>query len=293
MKIYKNKRYEKCIKESYKELILLWNTETKGLDLIGKYGTTHVIEFGKLDGPELVLFHGVGDDAALMWIYNAKSLGEHFHVFAVDTIGGPGLSVPGEGYNKTFDDILWIDEILEQLNLKQVFMAGVSNGGYLTQAYTLNRPEKVIKGVSMAGTVPVSTKNNSLVTMMKIFLPEALFPTDKNVIKLIKKMTGTNYQVFCENKTIFNHFKWLMLGFNRAAMLNHKVNGFSKQQIDSIRNKILYIAGKQDPFMKLGGASLLLEYNMNTIWIENAGHGINHEMAEKVNEAIIRYFTIG
>lgn len=34
--------------------------------------------------------------------------------------------------------------------------------------------------------------------MMKVSLPEALFPTDKNVMKLIRKMTGSNYSAFTD-----------------------------------------------------------------------------------------------
>lgn len=109
-----------------------------------------MIEFGEKEKDPLILFHGVGDDTALMWIYNAKALGEHFHVYAIDTIGGPGKSIPGKGYNQGFEDALWIDDLLDALSLDQVYMAGVSNGGYLTQMYTIMRPERVKKGISMA-----------------------------------------------------------------------------------------------------------------------------------------------
>lgn len=68
-----------------------------------------MIECGTEDSPALVLFHGVGDDSALMWIYNAPELGRHFHLYAIDTMGGPGKSVPNGNYNKEFDDVRWID----------------------------------------------------------------------------------------------------------------------------------------------------------------------------------------
>lgn len=111
-----------------------------------RYSVTHVIECGDKGKAPLILFHGVGDDAALMWVYNARELDEHFHIYAVDTIGGPGKSVPGEGYDASFDDVTWIDELPEQLRLDRVYMAGVSNGAYLTQLYMIRRPERVIRG---------------------------------------------------------------------------------------------------------------------------------------------------
>lgn len=297
MKIYKNAYAGRMIQESYDALLKMWETDITELDIPGRYGTTHVIETGDRDKPPLILFHGVGDDAALMWIYNAKELGKYFHLFAVDTIGGPGKSVPGDGYDKTFEDVIWIDELLDKMELDKVFMAGVSNGAYLTQMYMIKHPERVIKGVSMAG-VPVRTTGNgkkaAMKAMMKVFLPEALFPTDKNVMKLIRKMTGSNYSVFTENETVFLHFKQLMTGFKRSAMMNHKVHGFSEEEITSLKDRLLCIVGKKDPFIMLGGGQLeeeLKKYQINVVFMEDAGHGINHEKAEEVNALIADHFS--
>ena len=296
MRVYKNAKAGKMIRESYDALLGMWGTEITERDIPGRYGSTHVIESGDNDKPPLVLFHGVGDDSALMWIYNAKELSKHFHIFAVDTIGGPGKSVPGTGYDRSFDDEIWIDEVLDDLGLDKVFLAGVSNGAYLTQMYTIKRPERVIRGISMAG-VPVKTSGNSkmaaMKAMMKVFLPEALFPTDKNVMKLIRKMTGTNYSAFTDNETVFLHFKQLMTGFNRSAMMNHKVIGFSEEEILSVKDKLLCIVGKKDPFIMLGGSQLeeeLRRYSIRVQFMEDAGHGINHERADEVNRLIVDFF---
>ncbi len=296
--VYKNEKAGRMIQESYDALLKLWGADIKELDISGRYGTTHVIETGNQNMPPLVLFHGVGDDAALMWIYNAKELSQHFHVFAIDTIGGPGKSVPGDGYDKSFDDEIWISELLDKLGLEKVFLAGVSNGAYLTQMYTIKNPERVIKAVSMAG-VPVKTTGNSkmaaMKAMMKVFLPEALFPSDKNVMKLIRKMTGSNYSAFTNNEIVFRHFKQLMTGFKRSAMLNHKVIGFSEEEIFSLKDKLLCIVGKKDPFIMLGGTQLeeaLKQYPLQVIFMDDAGHGINHEKAAEVNKLIIDYFCV-
>ena len=293
--IYKNAKTGRMIRKSYDELLKLWGTDITELDISGQYGTTHVIETGDKNKPPLVLFHGVGDDAALMWIYNAKELGKHFHIFAVDTIGGPGKSEPGEGYDKSFDDEIWISELLDKMGLDKIFMAGVSNGAYLTQMYTIKHPERVIKSVSMAG-VPVKTSGNSkkaaMKAMMKVFLPEALFPTDKNVMKLIRKMTGSNYKAFTDNEIVFRHFKQLMTGFKRSAMMNHKIIGFSEEEIFSLKDRLLCIVGRKDPFIMLGGTELeeaLKQYPLRVIFMEDAGHGINHEKAEEVNRLIVEF----
>ena len=117
MKVYKNVQAQKRIWETYDQLLSLWNVDTVELDVATTYGTTHVILCGEQGNPPLVLFHGVGDDSALMWLYNAEVLSHNFKLYAIDTIGGPGKSRPNENYNKGFSDVQWIDEVLAELTL--------------------------------------------------------------------------------------------------------------------------------------------------------------------------------
>lgn len=287
MKVYKNKKSEKSILETYDKLMEMWDIPYQERNIATRYGMTHVIITGKEDGRPLVLFHGVGDDSALMWIYNAKELGKHFHLFAVDTIGGPGKSIPNENYNKQFDDIIWIDETLDGLGLESVDIAGVSHGGYLAQYYCMSRPGRVRKVISMADCVPCREIGNPLWTMIKIFLPEALFPTKNNVIKLIKKLSGDNYDAFLKNPILMEHYTYLLKGSNNMAMSNHKVISFDDKQIDGIRDKVLFLIGECDPFALMGGKKLLLKYNMNARFFSGAGHGVNHEISSTINDIII------
>ena len=287
MKVYRSRKSGLAIRESYDRLLTFWSCETKERDVATAYGATHVIECGKAESLPLVLFHGVGDDSALMWIYNAPELSKHFHLYAIDTLGGPGKSVPNENYNKEFDDIRWIDETLDRLGIGKAFFAGVSHGGYLVQAYTLLRPERVLKTISISGTVPVGGKKLSMMAMMKIFLPEALFPTDKNVSRLIRKLSGENYSVFTDNPEIMTHYKSLLRGFNNMAMRYHKLHAFSPEDVDRIRDKVIYLVGTEDPFERLGGRYVLERYHMNAVFYEKAGHGLNHELADEINQKMI------
>ncbi len=299
MKVYRNKKQEQIIRQTYDELLKLWGCEIQERDIQTNFGTTHVIEAGQNDKPALVLFHGVGDDSALMWIFNAAELSKHFKIYAIDTLGGPGKSVPNKNYNENFDDIAWIDQIFDELKLEKAFIAGVSNGGYLVQYYTLKRLEKVIKGISISSSVAAASNESvdpknakkakaaAMKNMMKIFLPEALFPTDKNVCKLIKKMCGKNYTVFTENPTIMSHYKGLLRGFNNMAMGYHKIVAFTSQEVDSIRDKLIFLVGEEDPFEKIGGKERLIENHMNVTFYPDAGHGLNHELSSQINAKIV------
>ena len=288
MKVYKNEKARKRILGTYDQLLNMWNVEKQETDIATVYGTTHVIRCGNEGGPPLVLFHGVGDNSALMWLYNAQSLARHFMVYAVDTIGGPGKSRPNGNYNRNLDDAHWIDEVLDGLKLGRIYMAGVSHGAYLTQYYGLHRPKRVIRMICMAGSVPVG-ETSPMKTMMKVFLPEALFPTEKNIDKLVRKLCGKNSHVFTDKPIVMEHYRSLLKGFNNMAMRHHKIAGFTDKEIDAIRGKTLYLVGDDDPFAKLGGKDALLRYNMDTKFFPEAGHGINHEIAEEINGLLVEY----
>ncbi len=289
MKVYRSAKSGQMIHRTYDELLRQWDVKIEERTLASCYGTTHVIVAGEQGNMPLVCFHGVGDDSALMWLYNAKALSAKYRIYAVDTIGGPGKSKPGAKYGKGFDDAEWIDTILDALGLNTVGMLGTSHGAYLIQYYGVMRPQRVEKMVCLAGTVPAGS-NGPMKTMMKIFLPEALFPTQKNTAKLLRKLCGENVGVFLDNPTIMAHYQWLLKGFNNMAMQHHTVRPFSDQEIERIKPKTLYLNGNDDPFQLLGGREPLLSRGMQCKFFDHVGHGINHEISSEINKIILDAF---
>lgn len=290
MKVYKNEKSKRQIHATYDKLLASWGVETTEREIETFYGMTHIIEWGEESKPPLVLFHGVGDDSALMWVYNAKALAGYFRIYAVDTMGGPGKSRPNTNYNKSFNEIKWLDELFDKLKLDKFHIGGVSNGSYMAQHYGIMRPDKVLKIVCMAGGIAEDRGHNKspIFRMLQVFLPEALFPTEKNTRKLIRKMMGSNYMVFTENPLLMEHFRWLLKGFNNMAMSYHKLEFFSEAQISRIREKALFLRGECDP---LGDAKEGKEQfdrlQMAYQFFPGVGHGINHEIAHEINRMII------
>lgn len=291
MKVFKSEKAKRKIMETYNQLLDLWKVEYQERDIQSRYGTTHIIECGDKQKPPLLLFHGVGDNSALMWVYNAKEIAPYFHIFAIDTIGGPGKSCPNENYNKDFDEIKWIDDLYMNLSIEKAYIAGVSNGSYMAHHYGIIRPQKVIKMVCMAGSVSTIGNSHPMKTMIKVFLPEALFPTKRNVEKLIQKLSGENSRAFTDNTVIMEHFSALLKGFNNMAMAYHKVEFFDEKQIKNLCNKCLFLIGEADPMGDIAKVKEKLDrYNLEYQTYKNVGHGINHEIANVINKKIIEYF---
>lgn len=290
MKVFKSEKSKEKILETYNQLLKMWGVSYQEKDIETAYGLTHVIECGNIENPPLVLFHGVGDNSALMWIYNAKVLSEKYHLFAIDTIGGPGKSIPNKNYNKMFDQLKWIDDILDKLKITKTNMAGVSNGAYITQHYCIKRPERILKAICMAGSVYDSESSHPMKAMMKVFLPEALFPTKKNTEKLIKKLSGKNSSVFTNNKLIMEHYQWLLKGFNNMAMSYHRLVSFHADEIKGIQGKCLFLCGEADPLGDVEKVKGKLErHGLNYQLFPEVGHGINHEIASEINSVILNF----
>lgn len=290
MKVYKKEKYRVSVFETYDKLLEMWDVDLNEFDVKTRYGSTHVISFGDSSKQPLVLFHGVGDNSALMWIYNAKELGKHFRVYAIDTLGGPGKSIPNDNYNKTFDQIKWVDDVLLKLNIDKTYMAGVSNGSYITHHYGIKRPDRVIKMVCMAGGVATIGSPHPLKQMLKVFLPEAIFPTKNNVNKLIRKLTGENSGVFTENPVVMEHYQYLIKGFNNMAMAYHKIEMFSDEQIKNISGKSMFLCGDADPLRdKVSAEAAFKKHKLDFKIFKGVGHGINHEISDEINKTIIDF----
>lgn len=283
--VFKSKKGQKLLLESYDKLLKLWEVQLTEDNIQTRYGTTHIIFCGNKNNPPLLMFHGVGDNSALMWILNAKELSKNYYIIAVDTIGGPGKSIPNNNYGKGFSQVLWIDDILDSLGLQSV-------EAYLAQLYTAKRPYKVNLTVCMAGSVAVPTKDKfALFKTFKVFLPEALFPTDRNIKKLLTKICGVNKDIFLENSDLLLHWKYLLKYGSPMAMGFHKIEPLSNDEIAILSKKAFFIIGNCDPLVSMSSMDVFEDNEIKYIVIDGAGHGINHEFASDINNKIIEYLS--
>jgi len=285
MKRFKKPEGERLIYESYDRLLKEWGIAIEERDMETAYGMTHVIVAGNPENPPLLLFHGVGDNSAVMWIYNMRKLAEHFHVVAVDTMGGPGKSEPNEAYFKAFDLSVWIGDILRALGFDKTYIAGVSNGGYMASRFTALNQEKVHRIVCMASGITLN-----VFKMMTVFLPEALFPSEKSTASLLRKLTAPGSDAFSKNKELMQHWRYLLKYFNNRSMMPHKPAAFRDEELKVLQDKALFLIGEYDRLTHYPKSlGQLRDKGMRYSIVKHAGHGINHEQPELVNEEIVRF----
>jgi len=97
----------------------------------------------KQQKPSVVLVHGFGAYKE-NWLRFAREFKDDFHVVVVD-LPGHGKSVQGiELYYSLPNQVLWLNELVDQLGIKQFHMAGNSMGGAITALYAAQFPQQVL-----------------------------------------------------------------------------------------------------------------------------------------------------
>ncbi|MGW1095512.1 alpha/beta fold hydrolase [Streptomyces sp. NPDC002455] len=107
------------------------------------YGATRINSCGPEGAPPLVLLPGSGATSAV-WAAQATRLGRTHRVHAVDLVGEPGRSTPGERPIRSADDLTaWLDAVLDGLGVESTALGGHSYGGWIALRYALHAPRRV------------------------------------------------------------------------------------------------------------------------------------------------------
>ena len=107
-------------------------------------------DYGTDGKPALVLVHG-GLDHARSWDWVARSLREHYHVYALDLRGhGNSAWAPGAMYSLV-EHVLDLSALLDIVDEFPIRLIGHSLGGLIVLHYAGTYPERVAKAVSIEG----------------------------------------------------------------------------------------------------------------------------------------------
>ncbi|MBI9051640.1 MAG: alpha/beta hydrolase [Anaerolineaceae bacterium] len=290
MKVFTSNKQRISILHTYDKFLQNWAVDYHEIDIPGAYGSTHCIVSGNKNNPPLILFHGVGDNSAVMWVLNIQELSKHFYCIAVDTIGGPGKSIPNEGYGREFDQVKWITSILDFFHLKKVNIVGVSNGGYMAYNYCLKESSRVNKIIGIEGSFALNPYK-AMINTIGLLFPEILIPTKTNMMKILYKMSSPENQCFKEHPEIADYMIEIMKGHNQNAMFKHKVNKYIRNEAEQIKDKLLFLFGDYRAEAKKELFQVMESDGIQYKVFPKAGHGLNMEQAELINIQIVKYIN--
>lgn len=137
-----NAEKERHYRELYKRLMEQW-PDHEEISVDTPQGLTHVIRSGPEGAEPLVLLHG-RNTPSVSWFKLVTHLHDRYQVFAIDTMGEPGLSQNnGVVLSDETDYLLWLDKTLDRLGLDRVHLAGHSFGGWVATHYAIEHPERL------------------------------------------------------------------------------------------------------------------------------------------------------
>ncbi|MFF2889062.1 alpha/beta fold hydrolase [Paenibacillus sp. NPDC057967] len=291
MKVFKSEQARRKMLASYDELIAMWGVETVSHEVPSKWGSTHCLTAGDKGNPPLVLLHGVGDNSAVMWALNMKELSKRYFCIAVDTLGGPGKSVPNEQYTKeSFRQTEWLSEVIDFFELDQVYMAGVSNGAYMAYHYTTVHPERIRKTMCLEGGI-VTSPIKSMISTLLLMFPEILMPTERNMHRIVRRLSAPQSDVFDRHPKLANHLVLMMKSHNQGAMFPHKVETYDEAKGAAVKDKLFFLLGDQYRIVSKRTVDLIRRGQYAYRIMEHTGHGINHERPREVHEEMFRFLA--
>tara|TARA_B110000037_G_scaffold92535_1_gene109047 strand:- start:1053 stop:1910 length:858 start_codon:yes stop_codon:yes gene_type:complete len=272
------------------EILNLYNQKLKELGIEYTYriidtdfGKTNIIITGDSTKPPLIIVHG-SNGCAPIALETYPTLSEKFQVFAIDVLAQPNKSAETRLNMKDNSYGLWINELINKLELKNVTMAGFSFGGLIILK-TLIQNESNIKEVFLSAPAFI-VNGNPLIALFKIFIPMKQYIRTQKT-KYIEKFLETLFSE--KDEFALNYLSKVFLYFD---MDFSPIPIIKKKEALSIKTPITLIVAKNDiifPGVKMmKRANKIFPSLKNTLLLENSKHVQNRNDNTKIEKLILQ-----
>ncbi len=273
-----------------KEILNLYNQKLNELEIDYKYklidttfGRTNIIIVGDSTKPPLLIIHG-SNGCAPIALETYPTLSKKFQVFAIDVLAQPNKSEETRLSMKDNSYGLWINYIINKLELKNVTMAGFSFGGLIILK-TLIQNENNIKEVFLSAPAFI-VNGNSLIALFKIFIPMKRYMRTQKT-KYLEKFLETLFSE--KDEFAHNYLSKVFLYFN---MDFSPIPTIKKEEALSIKTPITLIVAKKDilfPGIKMiKRANKIFPSLKNTLLLKDSKHVQNRSDNAKIEKLILQ-----
>jgi pimeloyl-ACP methyl ester carboxylesterase len=257
------------------------------------YGKTFIRISGLDGGEPLVLMHGVGGNS-LQWMSNIESLSKQYKVFAIDNINDNGRSIPIKNISSANDYISWLDELFDELGLKEgINVVSLSYGGWIASQYALKFPRRINKLVLLAPVGSVAQLSIGWVARavlvalpFKYFSRKFVFWLAEDTLKYRKNGHSLVEEHIDETFMAVRSFK-------RKRMVNPTV--LSDEELNNMGVPVLFMVGENEKIYSPRNVIERLNRvapKIKTKLIRNAGHDLAMAQPEIVNDSILEFLGL-
>jgi pimeloyl-ACP methyl ester carboxylesterase len=247
-----------------------------------KFGKTNVIITGNKSKTPLIVIHG-SNGCAPIGIETYIDLMDYFCIYAVDVIAQPNRSAETRPSMKDDSYGQWLNEVIDQLKLSNVTLAGFSFGGLVILKTLINNEENIKEAFLSAPAYIVN--GNPIKALFKFFIPMKRFMKTKKQQYLNKFLDSS----FSEPDTFAQNF--LPKVFTSFDMDFTPVPTISTDEAAKIQTPITIIAAGNDiifPGQKMiKRAKKIFPSLKNTLLLKDSKHVQNHKDNSIIAKLII------
>ena len=275
---------------AYDAVMELWQVPHESRFVTTPHGQTHVISCGPQDAFPLVLLHG-GYASSTMWFANIADLSAKFRVYALDTLGEPGKSIPTQPYASRQAMSDWLEQVFIELGIDKAHVVGLSRGGWLALNLALLAPQRV-------GSVTLLSPAASFIQLTPFF--QALAAV---VIRIPVKavLRTTLYSWVAPGFAVHKDFeKQFILGLyhwnwkaNSKGYSGVMPSVFISEELGKLRMPVLLLIGDHDRLNSpesIQQAERMIPHLESGI-IPNAGHLLSMEQPGLVDRRILEFLA--
>jgi len=233
MNVFKSTEGREKIRKFYNQILSLFPIKQKYVNTT--FGKTFVLEMGNEKNTPIILLHGSCSNSA-SWLGDMATLAEHYHVFAVDTLGEPGNSDAIRLDINTNDYPNWLKEVLDALKIEKAVIAGNSLGGWLALHFSVMYSERTIVLVLLASSGIIPPKQSFIHQTADI-----TSNTDSAKATIKEVMGGTHVP-----KEVLEFMNLVMENFNP---ITEELPILKDKEMLLLTMPVLYIAGTNDVTM--------------------------------------------
>lgn len=256
------------------------------------------------EGPPVVLLHGGGlDSATLSWRETGPALLDSYTVYVPDLPGYGESDDPPSGENVTVDYYVGVlARLLDQWQLPEVTVVGISMGGGVALGYALDHPGRVARVVAvdsygLGGTIPGGKASAAMTRVPYLFealwwvLRRSRYVARLTVLSIVDRRNvsaGFVDEVFAalraRNADAWQRFQRAEVGFD--GLLTNYV-----ERLPALSVPTLLVHGERDRLVPVEwavrAATLIPDAEVHIL--ANCGHWPPRERPERFNELLLGF----
>ena len=251
----------------YNEKIKDLQIEYTNIDVDTKFGRTRVVKTGNPNGKTIVMLHGYNAGAPIT-IEAIKGIVDKYCFYVIETVGQATKSEETIINIKDDSFALWVDEVLQKLDIEKTTIIGISYGAFIAEKLMTYRPQRIENCILVVPSGIVS--GNFWESTKKLTLPFLIW----NITKKEKHLRSfLSAFVPVEDKFLYKMLSTIMKG----VKLDTRIPKLLKvKEVKNFNAPVYVITAKNDvyfPGEKIASRSKELFSNLKDVHIlESSKH---------------------